>query len=341
MNHLKIIVMKRVLFIILVAMCVTNVWADVQADLVIKKWSNIDIDGKPDDAIWSLIDPVPITGKFNDENPTVTASFKMFYTDEFIYLLLDVEDDVHHPAWIAESSETWMFDKVEVYFDVNDVLKDGNGPAYTNGYMAPGHYQMAPTFEEGSYEIPYLPTGVLYGSLSSEVFVAYALKADNKSYTIEYEFPMAAFKNDRDENLDLNAFKGLPAGMGFDVVVIDNDNDGAGRKRAVWKNEGPDESYINMDGCGVIVFDDKGVGINGITKSTKNEILLYPNPVSSELTIDGDFEKVIITNTVGQQVKKVADSNRSINVSDLTNGVYIIRVYQNGVCTVVGKIIKE
>jgi hypothetical protein len=312
--------------------------AQIPSDLVIKRGTTLDVNGKPDDAIWGKIAPVPITNRFNGEEPTVTAYFKMYYTDEFIYLLVDVTDDVHHPAWVAESKEHWIYDLVEVYFDVNDVLKDGNGPAYTNGYMAPGHYQLAPILEEGGYDAPYFPENVLYGSLTNQVLIAYSLKPDYKSYSIEYEFPMEAFINDRGESLGLNSFKSLPQGLGFDVVVVDNDNDGAGRKRAVWKNVGPEEPYVNMDNCGVVTFSDDLV--SSIDEVKIADISVYPNPVQEELIINATFDKAIFFNVAGQAVKTVETSGK-INAGSLSSGLYIVKTYENETLTGLAKVIKK
>lgn len=333
--------MKKFLFTFLAVSVLfqTATFAEKTSDLVIKKGVEIDVDGKANEPIWAHVDPISISNKFNNEEATVTAFYKMFYTDEYLYLLIDVTDDLHYPSWVSESKEHWMFDKIEVYFDVNDVLKDGNGPAYTNGYMAPGHYQFAPTFEEAAYDIPYLPQNVLYGSLSNEVYICYSLKADNKSYTIEYEFPLYAFKNDRDESMDINKLKALPNGLGFDIIVVDNDNDGASRKRAVWKNIGPTEPYVNMDNCGVITFGNE-ILPSGLSSPKTTTVKVFPNPVTEELTIEGNFDRVLISNMAGQEMK-VSNTSRKVDVRDLSKGIYILKTFENGICNGVAKITKE
>lgn len=336
--------MKKILFTLL-ALCVlftASLTAQIQADLEIKKGWDIEIDGKPDDAIWSLIDPVAIERNFQAEEPSVTAFFKMFYTDTNLYLLIDVTDDVHYPVWQGDKpKEPWIYDKVEVYFDVNDILKDGKGPNHNGANVppvAPGHAQMAPNFAEGEYDIPFLPTDAVYSFLSGQVYVAYSMKEDNNSYTIEYDFALDAFVNDRDETLDVNAFKALPNGMGFDITVVDNDNDGKGRKRAVWRSQ-TDEAYTNMDGCGVIVFGDEIIP-NSLNNTSMPSIKFYPNPVKDFVTIEGEFDQIVFTNMAGQQVK-VAEKAKTINVNDLADGLYILKIYENGICKGISKITKE
>lgn len=336
--------MKKLIFTFIAALLALSVVKAVpEADLTIYKGVDItDINGLEDDEVWSKITPVAITNKFNYEEATVDGSyFKMFYTDEYIYVLVDITDDVHYPAWVAEDTKNeWLYDKVEVYFDVNDVLKDGKGPAYINGVMAAGHYQMAPFLKEDLYGVPHEPVNVIYGTLNGEVTMCYTLKGDNTGYTMEYRFPMYAFVNDKDEALSVEDFKALPNGLGFDVLIVDNDNDGAGRKRAVWENMGPDEPYTNMDNCGVVVFSDSEVGTGIETIKSDAGLKIYPNPVKDVLNVDGNISKIELYNIAGQSIKAIENSNQ-LNVSDLIKGLYIVKAYENGVYKGVSKITKE
>lgn len=333
--------MKR-LFITLITACFTAslVAAEVQSDLVIKKGVEIEnINGLEDDAVWSKVPAVAIDKQFNFENATVEAYFKMFYTDENIYVLVDVTDDVHYPAWVANDTKNeWLYDKVEVYFDINDVLKDGKGPAYIGGHMDKGHYQMAPFLKEDLYGVSHEPKNIIYGTLNEQVTMCYTLKAGNVGYTMEYRFPIYAFVNDKDEEMDVEALKNLPNGIGFDVLIVDNDNDGKGRKRAIWKNVGPTEPYTNMDNCGVVTLSDEEV--SSIENSTAQAVNAYPNPVKSELTVGANFDTVEFFNVAGQAVK-VKKEGTTIDVSNLANGVYFLKTYENGVATGTAKIIKE
>ena len=54
--------------------------------------------------------------------------------------------------------------------------------------------------------------------------------------------------------------------------------------------------------------------------------LVYPNPAKEKVTIDGiEAAEVKVYNALGQVVKTVRNSNE-INVSDLTEGVYLLRI---------------
>lgn len=339
--------MKKQFFTFATACLLATTGLNAQtADLVIKHGTvSPKIDGNPNDAVWSLIEPVAIEKNYQSEEPSVTAFFKMYYTDEYLYLLVDVTDDVHYPVWMTDDSKNnWQYDKLEVYFDVNDNLKDGQGPAHNGANVppiAPGHAQLAPSFDETMYGGGVtLPSDVVYGCLDGQVYVAYDYKeGDENSYVVEYEFPLEAFINDRDEALSMEAFKALPQGMGFDITVVDNDNDGKGRKRKVWMSN-ENEAYVNMDGCGVVVFGDEELPAESGIKSLEwNDLTFFPNPVQQTLTVNGDFDQVVLFSLSGQQVRTA--EGHSIQVADLADGLYIVKAYKNGVCQGVGKVTKE
>lgn len=337
--------MKKLIFTFFAALLTSfMVKSQPQADLTIYKGTDIaEINGYEDDEVWSKVTPIMITNKFDNEEPTVDGSyFKMFYTDEYIYVLVDVTDDVHYPVWVAEDlKQEYLYDKVEVYFDVNDVLKDGKGPAYINGHMDAGHYQMAPYLNEDYYEVPYEPVNVVFGSLSGKATICYSLKMDYSGYTMEYRFPMSAFVNDTGSELNLQAFKTLPQGLGFDVMIVDNDNDGKSRKRAVWKNVGPVEPYSIMDNCGVVVFSDLevGTGIENIGIED-NQLNTYPNPVKDILYVNGNVDKIELFNIFGQLIKTSTDENY-LNMTDVIDGLYFVKAYENGIYKGISKVTKK
>ena len=67
-----------------------------------------------------------------------------------------------------------------------------------------------------------------------------------------------------------------------------------------------------------------GEGINELSSSLE----IYPNPVNDKLYIETDaiVEDVTIYNVVGNVVYKMVDGQRTIDVSDLSEGVYFVKV---------------
>ena len=67
----------------------------------------------------------------------------------------------------------------------------------------------------------------------------------------------------------------------------------------------------------------------GVNEITENETIIYPNPAKDILTVDNvNNADIYIYNTIGQMVKKVTNvvGNSEINVSDLNNSMYIVRI---------------
>lgn len=203
------------------------------------------IDGEVDD-VWSQANVYNIDKNFQSElptlptlNPQTETVWKALYDEDGMYILLIVHDDVYYPSWVA-GGDSWMFDKPEIYFDVNYVLQDGGG--CVGGYNA-GHYQFAPEMTEANH---------LGGeqSLTDGSNVKYAFKVDDPNYVTEYYVPFA-FLNDKD-----GAPIDLTAEIGFDVTIIDRDPGDASRKRSVWSNVGAiNEAWANMDDAGIITFE--------------------------------------------------------------------------------------
>lgn len=295
------------------------------------KTSAPEIDGI-EDGVWDNVKAEPIAKPLGAELPTVTATFKSFYDAENVYILLNVEDDNHWPSWESGAAEHWNYDKPEIYFDVNPVLVDGLGGKNSGD----GHWQLAPPFADGSYDV-LVNTGT--GDVPNTNW-AYSLTGE--SYVVEYAVPMASLKQQDGTVLDKAGFEALPEKMGFDVSIIDQDEAiTTGRNRAVWSSDGSageGEAWANMDNAGTITFKGPSSGVKSIAAASMN---VYPNPVIDQLTINAKFNKVVISNLVGQQVKTIETSNKTINVSSLSKGVYVVKAFNNGKQVGTAKITKN
>jgi len=54
---------------------------------------------------------------------------------------------------------------------------------------------------------------------------------------------------------------------------------------------------------------------------------MYPNPTSNNFSIDREVTKVTIFSLTGQLVKTFEGvANRNYSVSDLTNGIYLVKI---------------
>ncbi len=90
-----------------------------------------------------------------------------------------------------------------------------------------------------------------------------------------------------------------------------------------------------------IVYDEAGnqrgtpgLANDGSTTSVNDPILnqaitVYPNPANNVLTIGSDLEgefSVVLFNVMGEQVKEINVNNRSIDISQLSVGIYSMKI---------------
>lgn len=84
-------------------------------------------------------------------------------------------------------------------------------------------------------------------------------------------------------------------------------------------------------------------GIDDYMNSVNLNVVVYPNPAENNLYINSNltFNKVEIYNAAGIQVKEFGNVFRSVNVSDLYAGVYVIRLSDVNGKTVTSRFIKK
>jgi len=93
-------------------------------------------------------------------------------------------------------------------------------------------------------------------------------------------------------------------------------------------------------------IDASDVSIHsGIGEFDKGSVIIYPNPVSSNLflnNIDG-IEMIMISNILGETVNtiKVNSNNTEVNVSNLSDGIYFITLIDNNGVVLTKKFSKE
>ena len=105
----------------------------------------------------------------------------------------------------------------------------------------------------------------------------------------------------------------------------------------------------DINGCSNIATITQSVSLcTGIeTVTANNQIEVYPNPVNAVLYIDIEIEKpdtkINIYNTLGTLVFSDAliSSKNQVNIDELRNGIYIMKIIQNNRIISTGKIVRE
>jgi hypothetical protein len=226
---------------------------------------------------WDIAEPIPIAKNFRDEKPTVTATWQALYDNDNFYVVVMVEDDDHWPGWEA-MDDSWLYDKPEVYWDVNEVLTDGGGAG-----TSPGHWQLADGFTDGMYDTPITKAGG--ASINPGGTYAYSLVGEG--YVYEMAVP---WKNLKD-NTGAAYVPKCGGQFGFDVTIIDQDEGiTTSRQRAVWMNDGiVDENWNNMDGAGLITLISRGCEFTlNLSFSSNTVTLLSKEGSSDSITVNSN-----------------------------------------------------
>ncbi len=247
--------MKRKIFTLLVSALFGSMAMAQAPEAILKKAAVAPVIDGVMDAAWVNANVYNIAVPFKEEVPTLgaegTTTWRGLWTDEGIYILLTVNDDVWMPDYLSGQAN-YMSDKPELYFDVNAVKLDGGGPGSTANI--PGHYQVAPgTLEADIHGVP--KTG------TDGVIDAYEVA--DPAYKVEYFIPFSKLLDKDGKAVDLTA------PIGFDVTIIDIDTPTGVRQRADWSNNGSiNESWSNMDGCGTITLSEEVAQAGGIINKT-------------------------------------------------------------------------
>ncbi len=238
--------MRKIFTLILGVLFVSAAFAQLERPTAVIKKATVKpvIDGVFDE-VWAETDSLAIDRPYDTANgaPTLGEAgetyWKALWDEDGYYLIVKVTDDAYYPNYLHEGGgDAWVYDKPEIYFDVNFVLQDGIGPSVSGS----GHHQMAPDMTAAKEN----------GLLSTEDNGRqHAFKVDAPNYVAEYFVPWASLTNSDGAGVDLEAE------IGFDVSINDNDPDNNTRRRGVWANVGPDatEAWSNMDQCGIITLE--------------------------------------------------------------------------------------
>jgi hypothetical protein len=75
--------------------------------------------------------------------------------------------------------------------------------------------------------------------------------------------------------------------------------------------------------------------MTAVESVTQESLKVYPNPADEYLTVEGEMTSVEVYNTIGQCLfnKTVNGNSTRINLSEFSNGIYLLRVNNNGEVT--------
>ena len=274
------------------------------------------IDGQID-GVWADANVYNIDKPFKVETPTLgaagTTTWQALWDDKGVYILIKVEDDIFAPAYGATNS--YLYDKIEIYFNTNYDLTDGKAPLTDGNGLGNGTYQFAPEVVKDSLNSGEASSTGGNGS-------RFSYNVTDPTYLVEYFIPFTKLLDGEGNAVD----KSAP--IGFDVTVSDNDIAAPGgvRNRAVWANIGAiNESWSNMKDAGTITLDgvDAGIPVDKIT--------LTPGTITSD---NGTLQlaATILPADATNQILKWTVENGTGKASISSTG--LVTATENGTVTV-------
>lgn len=161
-----------------------------------------------------------------DGGEDCSAQWYGLYTDERLFVLVDVTDEF---LTSTHGTAEYLNDRIEVYFNMDNVKPGGNGHSGDN-------YQYAFNWN--------MPTQQL-GSNADWRGVEWAHATTDDGWIVELSIPWTS--------LDISP-PGVDFSFGFDIAI--NDNDGAESYDGVlyWNNSTGNPLYGNIDGAGTIAM---------------------------------------------------------------------------------------
>ena len=308
---------KCYLFSTLFALMLFASGLNAQESITIKKQPmGITIDGVGDETAWENAEAYEVKNFLGDapeDEFDFSSTFKVAWNDTALFYLVSTNDFDIYPV------DSWWADGMEFYFQFGDGEATGDNifDDRPNGFFqvavrlnnkpATGGYHPDSTRNDA---VTVIDEGA--GTWITEGYMAWGQFNDNNEDPIS---PAADY-----------TFK-------FDVNVGDNDiGEGSGANNNYWSSTSHlwvgDYSTAGIATLSADVLDpDAVVGIRGISQASFG---IYPNPVSNVLYFEENVDAISIYSIVGKNVlnKKLQNGN-SVNVSELSNGIYFINFYSD------------
>jgi len=286
-------------------------WADFDNDIVCNYYNGDYVPSSPED--YSL-------------------TVKMAWDDTNLYIYWRVLDDVIHTT----EAKFWNNDGLEIAL----VMTEGGREAY-NMFSSPETQLSSMKFTyvpqtsnlNSLFETTGLNTKAAIRNPAGAAFEDFTLTDGEDGFEAEFKLPWVTLDGIGNVSDLFDPSEGSE--FSFAVAGNENDNDGVGRNMIMLvstntNQDATDFPYMVLDPekPARVVPEDPGTG-ESVNQTGYQSLSIYPNPVSDDIHITGmdNVDKLIITNITGQVVKRfdnVETSNFSLNVSDLTQGIYFI-----------------
>jgi hypothetical protein len=275
------------------------------------------IDGVGDDDVWTDVDFVDIA--LQNGAPEITAKFKAGWKGASkIYVLVERTDAdlVPYSADFAVYAQEYFL----VAFDWGNFDADYDSTACWFRFKAAAEGTNSEIYVDGRYN-GWTPT--MEGAYEA------AVKINGDVQTLE----MVADLNKVMEN---NEVQGVPvaftggSNIGFEFEIGDAKANTYERIGMIFWADNSGDQWNDPSIFGALDL----LGLTSVRDISVHSFRIYPNPATDYIYIESlqDVSKIEIYNMVGMRVRVVDNIQQgsTINISDLSTGIYLINLYGSG-----------
>lgn len=283
---------------------------------------------------WADFEAIPVDAPSTDPALTPPSSaddytvfFKCVWDENGLYMYFNFQDDIINYS----AEELWNRDCIEAAILVTD---DASKRAWYNAFWQPE----LRTWEQ-KYTFIYGMTGIDVMWENRDMTgcdFAWYDRDDGKGWELETFVTWTALNG----NGGLYTFvPEIGKKISFQLMASDSDEEPVVQHNYFWWQE----AGTNMDASEYALLKLAGT-VLGVDKIEKAGLGLYPNPVQNMLYFTGNetVESAQICNILGQVIRNYNDiRDNSINVEDLTSGVYLISVMTKEGSTATTRFVKK
>jgi len=321
------------LFVCLFAVAAIAQSADTAINIIKVPDAGIVLDGVADDAIWATIEQNDVT--VAEGSPLIDPYFKMAWNDTALFILVEYEDGGTKNPWPQGGKSDWQSDRIEVSLDVNSFLLDTMAPNPNNYSVVDGDsIQEGPTSGHWQYTSKYgmaNDSTFDYTQWPAELGMHGGYVYEGNYLTYEMIIPWTSLKDCTGTPFEAE----VDAQFAAEMVITDVDGDittstpDADITRTFSKWQGCAEVWDNMDCAGVVTLLET-YPVN-VSTSEISGISIFPNPSEGVITINADFDQVVVYNAIGQEISNISNLKSQTIDLNVNSGLYIISVRNNGV----------
>jgi len=315
------------LFVLLIVFTVANVSAQTQKDTIYTYFSKtpVVVDGSDADGCWSkaewhAIDQVwiPYNAKINSSD--FTGRYKAAWDTDYLYLLVEITDDMLSDDHSNPLQNWWDDDCVELFIDEDRSKGDHEKNNNAFAYHVSTKYDAIDQNSSGGGVNYKSNLAVVMDTIDTNLYMwEFAIKMYNKNFTTS--------------NPEASRVKLTPNKlMGFSIAYCDNDQ-GTARENfigsMIMTSATANDNYKTANYFGSMLLVDPNGEWVSVKDIQKKRFSVYPNPASNNLTIsNAKNAQLEICTSNGRIVRteQLIDEKETIEIGDLPKGLYLLKL---------------